>query len=127
MNLDYRIDANRSLYLAGEIRQGDIVFSAAPPLGLVSKDETFAYPGGGTADDVFRAPQLANYRVDARTVAASLGYNLSLGSRESFDFSWRHVRSEPRNASDLPAGVYDGSGKPRYTVNQFLVFYLMNF
>lgn len=127
VNVDYRFDANRSAYLAGELRRGDAVFTAPPPLGGASKDGTLTYPGGGTADDVFATPQLANYRVDARTAGATLGYNLSVGPRESLDFSWRHLRSVPRHASDLPAGVYEGSGKPRYTVNQFFVAYLMSF
>jgi len=127
LNVDYRIDAMRSLYLAGEYRRGDAVFSARPPLAFTSKDGPITYPGGGTPDDVFVAPQLASYRVDAGTVATSLGYNLSLGPRESLDFSWYHVRSEPRNASDLPAGIYDGPGKPRYRVNQFLILYLVSF
>lgn len=124
---DYGLGASRTLYLALEHRRGDLVL-AASPLALVAAkhgDEA-AYPGGGVGDDVFVAPLLVDYRVRGRTASAAIGCNFPVGPRDSIDLSWRRVRSTPANAADLPAGLYEG-GTPRYTVNQFLLAYLVSF
>ena len=124
---DYGLGASRSLYLALEHRRGDLVLAASPlALAAAKHGDEAAYPGGGVGDDVFVAPILVDYRVRGRTDSATLGLNLPVGPRESLDLSWRRVRSTPANAADLPAGLYEG-GTPRYTVNQFLLAYLMSF
>ena len=128
VHADYRLGDSRTLYLTGEFRRGDIVLATSPlALAAAKHDDQPTYPGGGVADDVFVAPQLVDYRARGDTSSVAAGLNLPVGPRESIDLSWRYVRSTPSNAADLPAGLYAGGGKPTYTVNQFMLLYLMSF
>jgi uncharacterized protein YhjY with autotransporter beta-barrel domain len=113
-NLDYSLGRSGALYLGGEYRRGDVVSSMPPPVG-------YAPPAKVTVvDDAFGNGQFIAYRLEARTVLWTLGYNLPLGARDSLDFSGRHVQSTP-----TASGANGGS--PRYTANQYSLAYLMRF
>jgi hypothetical protein len=62
------------------------------------------------------------YKVDADTHILTLGYNLSFGTRDSLDFSWRRARSTP---SARPG--FNAPGPFRYEVDQYSVVYLVRF
>ena len=117
-NLDYSLGQSGALYLGGEYRKGDSVTSVPA---------SAAYSGladVSVQDDAYLDRQLNAYRLDARTVLWTLGYNLPLGARDSIDFSVRHARSTPTGA--IPATAYSGGGT-RYTANQYSIAYLMRF
>ncbi len=117
MNLDYALTAKSTIYVSGESRRGDIVSSgkSSPGLSSIAK--------ASTQDDVFTNPQYYAYRLQAKTVLTTLGYNLSFGPHDSLDFSWRRVQSTPTQQ----VNYYGAGGSPSYTANQFGVAYLMSF
>lgn len=104
-------------YASAEYRRGDSVSSGGGGAG------SYAFIAEASApDDAF--PGFTAYRLDARTVIWTLGYNLPLGTRDSLDLSWRRVDATgflPASAS----GIYPGA--PRYRVNQLLLVYLLRF
>ena len=114
MNLDYDLAPGHTLYLTGEYRKGDIVSSGQPSLKVVDSSIVLI------RDDVFTAPWFYDYRMKGKTGLMTLGYNLSLGTKDSLDFSWRHVKSAPDN---VPAFVKS----MQYFDNLFSVSYLMAF
>jgi hypothetical protein len=65
---------------------------------------------------------LISYRFEAKTVIATLGYNLPFGSYGSMDLSWRWAQSTPTQSPNFP-----GASTPRYVDNQFMVVYLKRF
>ncbi len=115
LNADYALSDRETLYATGEFRFGDIVSTGQASLENVSVAKVFvqddAYPGG----------QFFSYKLEGRTVLATLGYNLGLGPRDSLDFSWRHVRSTP---SLRPSFV---TSPQSYIANQWSVTYLVRF
>ena len=114
-NVDYALSDSQTLYLSGEYRRGDIVSSGRASLENVAIAKVFAQ------DDVFPGGQFFSYRFNGSTVLATVGYNLSLGSHDSIDFSWRHVRSTPGLRPSFVAS-------PRnYLANQLSAVYLMRF
>lgn len=114
-NLDYALGPSGTLYVGGEHRRGDVVSSMPPPAG-------YAPPAKAeVVDDAFGSGQFTAYRLEAKTLLWTLGYNLPLGARDSLDFSARHVRSTP---TDTPAG---GGTNPSYLANQYSAAYLMRF
>ncbi len=114
-NVDYALSETGTLYLGADFRRGDIVSTGRSSLENVSVADVFVQ------DDAYRGGQLFSYRFDGRTVLATMGYNLSLGNRDSIDFSWRHIRSTP---GLRPAFVMS----PRsYKANQVSAVYLMRF
>ena len=115
VNFDYALSDTGTLYMGTEFRRGDIVSTSRPSLENVSIAKVLVQ------DDAYVGGQLFSYRLDGRTVLATIGYNLSLGSRDSLDFSWRHVRSTP---GLRPAFVTS----PRsYKANQLSAVYLLRF
>jgi hypothetical protein len=112
-NVDYSVNTNSTLYLTGEYRRGDAVSSGLPSLQSLDIAKVFA------RDDAFN-DQLFAYRFNAVTWLATMGYNLPFGSRDSLDFSFRHVYSVSTDASI----VY---GKSRYYTDQVSLTYLMRF
>jgi uncharacterized protein YhjY with autotransporter beta-barrel domain len=114
MNFDYAIDMGQTLYLTGEYRKGDIVSTGQPSLLVVDMSTVFI------RDDVFTATPFYDYRMKGRTVLVTLGYNLSLGTKDSLDFSWRGVRSTPDYTPAYATPV-------SYTDNQYSISYLMVF
>ncbi len=115
LNADYSLSDRATLYATGEFRFGDIVSTGQASLENVSVAKVFvqddAYPGG----------QFFSYKLEGRTVLATIGYNLGLGPRDSLDFSWRHVRSTP---SLRPAFV---TSPESYIANQWAITYLVRF
>jgi hypothetical protein len=104
----------QTLYLTGEYRKGDIVSTGQPSLLVVDMSTVFI------RDDVFTATPFYDYRMKGRTVLVTLGYNLSLGTKDSLDFSWRGVRSTPDYTPAYATPV-------SYTDNQYSISYLMVF
>jgi len=116
LSLEYSLPSNGTLYLIGEYRKGNVVSTG--PQSLVNLDIAQVF----VADDAYTNPQLIAYRFDARTVIATLGYNLPFGSYGSVDLSWRWAQATPTQSPNFP-----GASTPRYVDNQFLVVYLKRF
>jgi len=114
MNLDYSLATGHTLYLTGEYRKGDIVSSGQPSLQTLDISSVFA------RDDVFNNPAFYDYRTKGKTGLTTLGYNLSLGTKDSLDFAWRHVKSTP----DMVPAYADPL---QYIDNQYSFSYLMAF
>jgi len=114
MNLDYALAADKTLYLTGEYRKGDIVSSGQPSLKIMDVSYVFV------RDDVFNAPAFFDYRMKGRTTLWTLGYNQSLGTKDSLDFSWRRVQSHPDKAPAFGSAIH-------YIDNLFSISYLMAF
>jgi hypothetical protein len=116
LSLEYSVPSHGTLYLIGEYRLGNVVSTG--PQSLVNLDiaQVFA------ADDAYTNPQLISYRFDARTVIATLGYNLPFESNGSLDLSWRWAQSTPTQSPNFP-----GASTPRYVDNQFMVVFLKRF
>ena len=114
-NIDYALSDNQTLYFGAEYRRGDIVSTGRPSLENVTIAKVFVQ------DDAYRGGQLFSYRFDGSTVLATVGYNRSLGSHDSIDFSWRHVRSTP---GLRPSFV---TSPRNYIDNQLSAVYLMRF
>ena len=122
-SIDYSLGANGALYVGGEYRRGDLAITSGPP-----------GPGyGGYAkafvqDDAFADnTQLYAYRVEAKTVIWTLGYNLPLGTRDSLDVSWRRAESTSLQPPVAGGTGLGSNGAPRYTANQYSLVYLMRF
>lgn len=114
-NIDYALGRGATLYLGGEYRKGDIVSTGLASLENVSIAKMLV------ADDAFDAGRFTSYRLDGTTWLTTIGYNVGLGARDSFDLSWRRVRSTP----DLrPAWATSPNS---YYNNQFSISYLMRF
>lgn len=88
-NIDYILARRKTLYLALDIRQGDVVASADPSTPAASYVISYAQ---AIEDDTAFANQFA-YRLDASTLIYSLGYNQVVGGKGSLDFSLRAIRS----------------------------------
>ena len=71
--------------------------------------------------------QLFAYRIEAKTVIWTLGYNLPLSARDALDLSWRRAESTSLQAPIAGGTGLGSSGTPRYTANQFSLVYLMRF
>ncbi len=115
-NLDYAATPAGTLYFGGEYRAGDIVSSGTHTLANINISKMFA-PDRAFARNGFYA-----YRFDGSTMIVTLGYNYALGTKDSFDFSWRRVRSTPDASTGIP-----GMARPRYIVNQVSIMYLTSF
>ena len=113
-NFDYEISMGQTFYLTGEYRKGDIVSTGQGTLKALDMAEVT------TPDDVFTSPQFQDYRMKGKTDLLTLGYNLSLGTKDSLDISWRGVRSTPDYTPAYSTPV-------SYTDNQYSIAYLMVF
>jgi hypothetical protein len=128
-NLDYSLGSSGALYMGGEYRRGDAVSTGRRTAENLSIAKSFVQ------DDAFGDNQLFAYRVEARTVLWTVGYNYPLGQRDSIDFSWRRAQSTPTAQPDpLAAAAYGGgavtlgpAASGRYTVHQYSIAYLMRF
>ncbi len=114
-NVDYALNRGATLYLSGEYRKGDIVSSGQPSLENITVAKLFAL------DDAFGSVQYASYKLDATTWLGTIGYNLSLGPRDSVDLAWRRVTSTP---GLRPAWATSPNS---YVTNQLSASYLMRF
>jgi hypothetical protein len=113
LNLDYVASATGTIYLTAEFRRGDTFSSGHPSLASLDVAKVFA------ADDAFLGAGLTAYRFEARSVLATLGYNLQLGPG-AFDLAWMRAQSTSVQAPAL-------TGKLHYVTDQFSLYYLLRF
>ena len=118
LNVDYALTPTSTFYVTGEFRRGDTVSDGVSngPNSLANLDIAKVI----VQDDVFTNPQLIAYRIEARTVLATIGYNLPFGPRDSIDFSLKRVQSTSVEAPSF-------TGKARYVTDQFSLVYLLRF
>ena len=117
LNLDYELSAISTLYLGGEYRRGDVITTAALP-------EIYS-ANMSVQDDAFAGATLFTYRLDGSTALTTVGYNIGLGPRDSFDFSWRRIRSSlDYDRASILAGY---TAALSYTSNQYSVSYMVRF
>lgn len=115
LHADYAAIARGTLYLSGEYRRGDIVTSG--PSSLLNGDLASA----SVEDDAFSQQDFMSYRLKARTVLATVGYNLPLGPKSSIDLSWRRARALPTESLSIAGPT------PYYVDDQISVVYLLGF
>ena len=127
-NFDYQWDPRRTLYLTGEYRRGDVVGSgrAPGPGNIFPHSHDFANTALESIDDAFPGLDYHAYRFKAGTTITTLGYNWSIGPRESIDFSWRRVETKPRGSWGVET-IYGTVILGRYVTNQFFLLYLVSF
>jgi outer membrane autotransporter protein len=127
-NLDWQWDAKRTMYLTAEYRRGDVVGSGKAPGPGNFFPHTHDYDNSAleAPDDAFPGLDYHAYRFKAGTTIATLGYNWSIGPRESIDLSWRRVESKPRGSWGVET-LYGTVILGRYVTNQFLLVYLVGF
>jgi len=120
-NADWTLGRWNTVYLGAEYRTGDSV-------STVSRNDpirTLGFVNTASAiiqDDAFNDTPRDAYRLKARTVIATLGYNRAIDERHAVDISLRRVQSSVQNA------VAPASGSDlRYTANQISVAYLGRF
>lgn len=117
LNLSYALRAGYgTLYLTGAYRKGDSVSTGGASLVNVNLAEVLV------PDDAFPGRVLFAYKLDARTVLGTLGWNYPLGPRAAIDLSWRRIRSTPTGRPG-----FDGAGPLRYVDNQYSIVYLRRF
>lgn len=116
VNVDYAVAPRGNAYLSGEYRRGSVVSTGQPTLQIVDIAELFV------RDDVFTDPQMINYRFEATTLLATLGYNLPLGPDSSLDISWRRIQSRSQERPGFAGGT-----PLEYVDNQFVVACLFRF
>ncbi len=115
LNIDYALTPSSTVYLSGEYRRGDATTSA--PQSLENIDISIVF----TADDAYPGRNFSVYRFKAKSRLATLGYNWSIGPRDSFDFAWRRIETTPEIRPSFATS-------PRsYIVNQYSIVYLMRF
>ena len=121
-NADWSLGRWDTVYLGAEYRTGDSVSTVSrnDPVRTLG----FVNTAGGNIiqDDAFNDTTRDAYRLKARTLIATLGYNRAFGERHALDVSWRRAQSSVQNAV-APAGGSD----LRYTVNQYALAYLVRF
>jgi hypothetical protein len=121
-NADWSLGRWDTVYLGAEFRGGDSVSTVSrnDPIRTLG----FVNTAGGNIiqDDAFNDTPRDAYRLKARTLIATLGYNRAFGERHALDVSWRRAQSSVQNAV-APAGGSD----LRYTVNQYALAYLVRF
>ncbi len=114
-NIDYALTPTGTLYLTGEYRRGDSNSSAPSSLENINISTVF------NNDDAYPGRNFSVYRFDAKTVLSTLGYNWSIGPRDSLDFAWRRIETTPDARPSFAIS-------PRsYTANQYSIIYLMRF
>jgi hypothetical protein len=121
-NADWSLGRWDTVYLGAEYRSGDSVSTVSRndpvrTLGFVNT----ASPNI-IRDDAFNDTTRDAYRLKARTLIATLGYNRAFGERHALDVSWRRAQSSVQNAVDPASG-----SDLRYTVNQYALAYLVRF
>jgi hypothetical protein len=120
--VDWLLGRWDTAYLGVETRSGDSVstVSRADPIRTLGFVNT-ASPNI-IQDDAFDDVVRDAYRLKARTLIASLGYNHAFGAGQSLDVSWRRAQSKVQNA------VAPASGSDlNYAVSQYSLAYLVRF
>jgi uncharacterized protein YhjY with autotransporter beta-barrel domain len=112
LNLDYSLASNSTFYVTGEVRRGDTVSTGRATLASLDIAKWIAL------DDAY-TDGITAYRLEARTLLGTIGYNLPFGPRDSLDLSWRRAQ-----ATSVESSFY---GKSRYVTDQFSLVYLLSF
>ena len=115
LNVDYSLGRVGTFYFAGEYHRGDTVADGKKSLVNLSIAEVFV------RDDAFPGKDLFAYRFDGRTWVGTVGLNFPLGQRDSIDFSYRRVTTNPVSRPSFDTGSL------RYFDNQYTVLYLIRF
>jgi hypothetical protein len=116
VNADYSLMRNGTLYFGAEYRRGDTVSSARPMLIFVDLAKAIV------RDDAYPGMNLFAYRLEARTIITTLGYNWAFAEGHALDFSWRWIEA---TATATPSFVT--TDKVRYRDNQLSIAYLYRF
>jgi outer membrane autotransporter protein len=126
LNFDFQWSPKSTWYFTGEYRRGDAVGSGkVPEIGnSLPHRHDFDNHALEVEDDAF--PGYNAYRFKGNTVITTLGYNWSVGPRESIDFSWRRVETKPHGSWGVET-LYGTVIFERYVTNQFFVIYLVSF
>lgn len=114
-NIDYALTPTGTLYLTGEYRRGDSNSSAPSSLENINISTVF------NNDDAYPGRNFSVYRFDAKTVLSTLGYNWSIGPRDSLDFAWRRIETTPDARPSFAISPKS------YIANQYSIIYLMRF
>src|SRR5712691_4447330 len=121
-NADWSLGRWDTVYLGVDYRSGDSVSTVSrnDPIRTLG----FVNTAGGNIiqDDAFNDTPRDAYRLKARTLIATLGYNRAFGEKHALDVSWRRAQSSVQDAV-APASASD----LRYTVNQYSLAYLVRF
>jgi len=115
-NLDYAVGARGTLYGGGEFRRGDIVSTARPALNYLDVANAIV------RDDAFTDEVRVAYRLRAKTLVATAGYNVGLRTDHSLDIWLRWAGS-----TSLARPTYPGGDHIRYYDVQAGVAYLIRF
>lgn len=118
VQFDYALNGGGVLYFGPEYRRGNAVSTTGRGTAQYA-----AIASASAPDDAFGRSGRVAWRLDARTVIWTIGYNLPLGSRDSLELTWRHARS----TAFVPAAALYGGDAPRYRVNRYWLFYLLRF
>ena len=128
VGVDHQVGERGTARLAVEARRGDFVSSGRPMADSAAISEALA------DDDAFAAKRFLAYRFPARSLIATVGYNLSLGSRDSFDIAWTGIRVKPTKTPDYTwfqiyptMGLPGAGGNSPYSVQQVDIAYTMRF
>ena len=114
-NVDYSLGRHGLVYATGEFRKGDTFASGTGSIVNLAIADVFVL------DDAFNGDLFA-YRLEARTALGTVGYNRPLGPRDSIDFSYRRVQTDPTHKPS-----FDSNGPLRYIDNQYSIVYLLRF
>jgi hypothetical protein len=117
MNADFAISRNDTVYLGLEYRVGDIVSTGQPSTAFVDIATAIVL------DDAFDDTTRYAYRFDGSTWFLNLGYNRSFGGRHALDLSWRMANATPSGVT----GASAAAERIHYTVNQFMLAYLVRY
>ncbi|MGB5081776.1 MAG: hypothetical protein WBO23_13650, partial [Burkholderiales bacterium] len=122
-NLDWLLGRWDTVYLGAEYRGGDSISTVCRDcdpirtLGFVNTADPNI-----VEDDAFDDAVRDAYRLKARTLVATLGYNHAFGAGKSLDLSWRRAQSRVQNA------VAPASGSDlNYAVSQYSLAFLVRF
>ena len=128
IGLDYQAGDRSTLRLAYEGRRGDFVSSGRPMADSAAISEALA------DDDAFADRRFMAYRFPAKSAIATLGYNLSLGSRDALDVAFSAIRVKPTKKPDYTwfpfyptMGLPGAGGNSSYSVQQVDIAYTMRF
>jgi hypothetical protein len=111
LNIDYDLKRSGLVYLGLQLRNGDMV--ASTPVASYYNDIAIS----SAVEDAYTHKTLTATRFKAETNIVTLGYNLSVGRRDTIDFSLLAIESKPEK----------NSGNVNYSASQISVSYFMRF
>jgi outer membrane autotransporter protein len=128
IGLDHQAGDRGNLRFTVEARRGDFVSSGTPMADSAAISEVLV------ADDAYPTQRFVAYRFPAKSLIATLGYTLAVGSRDSIDLSWTSLRVTPTKTPDYTwfppypgMGLAGAGGDSAYSVRQLNIAYTMLF